>query len=110
MSTQDHLITREPCPNCDDCRPDSDGGESWCRRSPTGDPECDTYTTVREIEETAGWVAILLRRIGDHELRREIVEMTADGFANALHVQGCGAEFGCEFFCEACGCPRRVLA
>lgn len=99
MSTQDHLITREPCPSCDDCRPDSDGCET----------ECDTYAAVREIEETAGWVAILLRRIGDHDLRREIVEMTADGFANALHVQGHGAEFGCEFFCEACGCPRRVL-
>lgn len=100
------LITREPCESCKDADTEADTGAFTCRESPSGIPECESYRAVRELEDIACQVAAKFKRIGDHGMRSEMALGTADGFSNALHEQGLGAEFDTEAFLEMSGCGR----
>jgi len=100
------LITREPCESCKDAGTETDTGEFVCAASPSGDRECESYFTVRELEDIAVQCAAKFKRISDHGMRSELAIGTADGFANALYEQGLGAEFDSEAFLELAGCGR----
>lgn len=101
------LITREPCESCKDADTEAGTGAPYCKASPSsGDFECESYRAVRELEDIARQVAAKFKRIGDHDMRSELAIGTADGFANALYVQGLGAEFDTEAFLELAGCGR----
>lgn len=100
------LITREPCESCAYATTETDTGAFRCRVSATGDPECESYRAVRELEDIACQVAALYKRIGDSGMRSELAIGTADGFSNALYVQGLGAEFDAAAFLEMSGCGR----
>src|SRR5665647_1168129 len=100
------LIAREPCESCKDADTEADTGEFVCAASPSGDRECESYRAVRELEDIACQVAAKFKRISDHGMRSELAIGTADGFANALYVQGLGAEFDTEAFLEMSGCGR----
>jgi len=101
------LITREPCERCADADTEASTGAPYCKASPSsGDFECESYRAVREFEDIACQVAAKFKRIGDHGMRSELAIGTADGFANALYVQGLGAEFDTEAFLELAGCGR----
>jgi len=97
------LITREPCESCKDADTEADTGAFRCRVSMHGDPQCLHYRDVREQEDIARQCAALFKRIGDHKMRYEWAYGTADGFANALHEQGRGAEFDTDAFMDLCG-------
>ena len=109
MTTQP-LISREPCNACDDLARQTESGEAYCRASNSGDCECVNWQQVRVLEDVATQTAHLLERIQDHAIRREVAEATGDGFANALLMQGLGAEFDTSVFVGLCGLPRRVIA
>ena len=100
------LISREPCESCADADTETDTGAFTCRVSMHGDPACLHYRDVRYLEDIARQHAADFRRIGDQDMRHESAFGTADGFSNALHVQGLGAEFDTEAFLEMSGCGR----
>jgi len=100
------LITREPCERCADADTEPDTGAFTCKATASGDPFCESYSAVRELEDIACQVAAKFKRIGDHGMRSELAIGTADGFANALYEQGLGAEFDTEAFLEMSGCGR----
>ena len=96
------LITTEPCESCSRARTERETGAGYCATYGLGFDECYEWRETREIEEIAGQVATLYQAVGDHEKRRELAISTADGFANALYMQGKGAEFDSEAFIRAC--------
>jgi hypothetical protein len=100
------LISCWPCDGCDSAATEIETGAGYCKASPSGDAECAAYRLVAEIEEIAGQVAVLIAGIGDEQLRREIAEGAADGFANALYEQGAGARLSDAAFYAACGVHR----
>ena len=103
------LIACEPCSCCDDAAREAETGAGFCRATP-GAYECETYLACRRIAEVARIAAEQIARIEGAEMRREIAEAAGDGFANALSVQGRGAEFDAEAFLELCGCDVAVAA
>jgi hypothetical protein len=102
------FIRRTPCECCDSLAAEDDTGSTYCKASPSGDCDCAWTAQVELLDEIAGQVAVQYKRIGDHEQRRELAEGTADGFANALYVQGQKAEFDCEKWLGTCGVARRA--
>jgi hypothetical protein len=104
------LITREPCESCTDVGHETETGAGYCKRSPSGDCECDDYLTANLIDEIARDVAMIYRRLGNHDMRRELAAGTADAFDSALGELHRGAQFDCDGFRELCGCARGVAA
>lgn len=96
------LIRRDVCNLCDDIRVERDTGATYCAASPSGDCECAVALDQRVIEEIAPQIAALIHRISDMEVRRELAESAAGGFANALYLMH-HAEFDDGPFLEACG-------
>jgi hypothetical protein len=104
------LIRRDPCDLCDSVGRETETGFHFCRANPHGDFECEAALACQRIEEVAAEAAEQIATIADPEMRDEIAEGAAGGFANALYVQGRGAEFDDEAFCELCGCGKQVAA
>jgi len=104
------LIRRDPCGFCDSVGRESETGFHFCRANPYGDFECEAALACQRIEEVAAEAAEQIATIANAEMRDEIAEGAAGGFANALYVQGRGAEFHDEAFCELCGCGKQVAA
>lgn len=104
------LIRRDPCDFCDSVGTETETGFHFCRANPYGDFECEAALACQRIEEVAAEAAEQIATIADAEMRDETAEGAAGGFANALYVQGRGAEFDDEAFCELCGCGKQVAA
>jgi len=104
------IISCWPCDSCDAAATEIETGAGYCKASPTGDAECEAYRVVAEIEEIAGQVAVLIAGVGDEQLRREIAEGAADGFANALYEQGAGARLADDAFYASCNVHRQAVA
>lgn len=101
------LISREPCERCADLDTEASTGAPYCKASPSsGDFECESYREVREYEDLAMQAAAQYKRLSNPRMRGELATSTAEGYANALHEQGLGAEFDTEAFLELAGCGR----
>lgn len=93
-------IKTDPCCSCDAARTERETGAGLCAY---GDfDHCEFWRQAQELSEIAGQVAAKFRKYPDAEMRRELAIATADGFANALYVQGKGAEFDSDAFLSAC--------
>lgn len=99
------MIAQEPCYTCDDNRQVSGEPPYWvCRRSATGDHECQRLLTVQRIAERAAQVAALIAKEPDRRLRAEEASVVCDAYADVLY--GLGARLDDAAFLAACCVPR----
>lgn len=96
------LIRTEPCGSCDLARTERETGAGYCVAYGVSFDCCPDWLQVHRLEDIAGQVAALYCHESDESLRREMAQATADGFANALYLQGKGAEFDTDAFLSAC--------
>lgn len=93
-------IKTEPCCSCDASKAETETGALYCAY---GDFDaCEFWRQAEDLADIAGQVADKFRHISDDSIRRELATGTADAFANALFMQGKGAEFDIDAFLTAC--------
>ncbi len=104
------LFNGDPCALCDSRRLSEDDGEFICIATPSGERDCALIADLAVMEHVAREVATHFARICDRTLRREVVEGTAEGFAEACSLQGRGVAFDESGFCSLAGVPREAGA
>lgn len=97
-----------PCDGCDAFATEAQTGAGYCRRSPLGDCECETAQTVAHLEEIAGQMAVVVQRVHDRDMRRQIAESAVDGFENALFVADLAVRLDDRAFYSACDVTKKA--
>jgi len=98
------FIKTGPCESCSAARTECETGAGFCAMYGLNFDECAEWREAGKLEAMAHrWANELRSTVNEDSKRRELAIATGDGFANALYVQGKGAEFDTDAFLEACG-------
>lgn len=94
------LISQEPCWSCDHAATEGDTGAFYCRSTPFGDAECETFLAVLRVSERAAQVAAIVARETNQRLRSEEADSVAAAYDKV--VSELGGSFDYVAFMRAC--------